>query len=332
MADSPDADGGACLVTGGAGFIGSHLAEALLAAGRRVVVLDDLSSGRLDNISRLQGDQRFRLVKADAAELAAVEAAAAGCRVIFHLAAVVGVRAAVETPVRAIRSNIACCEAALEAARRLGCRLVLASSSEVYGRGRGMPLREEDGASPGSPETPRWSYAAGKLACEYMAMAYFRQYGVEVSIARLFNVIGPRQSGRYGMVVPRFVRQALRGEPLTVFGDGSQRRCFCDVRDAIRALIGMAESPAAAGGIYNVGGTEEISILELAGRIKELARSRSDIALIPYAEVYGEAFEDVPRRVPDISRIGRLLGWRPEIPLDETLAATVEFERSTAGA
>ncbi|MCX7803972.1 MAG: NAD-dependent epimerase/dehydratase family protein, partial [Planctomycetota bacterium] len=216
MTDLSAANGGACLVTGGAGFIGSHLAGALLASGRRVVALDDLSSGRIENISHLQSDPRFRFVRADAEDRKVIEDAGAGCRIIFHLAAVVGVRAAIETPARAIMSNIACCEAALEAARRLGCRVVLASSSEVYGRGRGVPLREEDGAAPGPPEIPRWSYAAGKLACEYMAMAYFRQYGVEVAIARLFNVIGPRQSDRYGMVVPTLVRQALRGEPMTV--------------------------------------------------------------------------------------------------------------------
>lgn len=316
-----------CLITGGAGFIGSHLAEALLAAGHTVRVIDNLSTGRWENVAHLRGHLNFQFERAAIEDKAVLDRLAAETRVIFHLAAAVGVKLIVEQPVRTIETNIMAAEHVLKAAQRNRCRTIIASSSEVYGKGSKVPFSEEDDVLLGATSKPRWAYAASKMVDEFLGLAYFSEYGVEIVSARLFNTVGPRQSGRYGMAVPRLVRQALRGKPLTVYGDGTQTRCFCDVRDVVRALTGLAAHEEAPGRIFNVGTTEEISIRSLAEKILELTKSPSKIRFVPFQEAYAPGFEDMQRRVPDIARIQKLLAWQPAYSLDETLAAIIEYER-----
>ena len=319
-----------CLITGGAGFIGSHLADALLAQGHTVLVLDNLSTGRRENIAHLVGHPKFRFACAPVEESVVLDRLAAESRVIFHLAAAVGVKLIVERPVHTIKTNIRGTELVLDAACRYGCRVVLASSSEVYGKGTKVPFSEDDDVLLGPTTKSRWAYAASKMIDEHLALAFAAERGLEVVCARLFNTVGPRQSGQYGMVVPRLVRQAVRGEPLTVYGDGRQSRCFCDVRDVVRALIGLAGRAEAAGRVFNVGSTEEISILGLAQRILKLSRSASPIRLVPFQEAYAPGFEDMQRRVPDITRIHELLRWRPRHRLEATLKAVLAHERQAA--
>jgi UDP-glucose 4-epimerase len=318
------------LITGGAGFIGSHLAERLLAAGHTVLAIDDLSTGSLGNVELLQGDPRFQLVTADICDTAVLGRLARQSDVIVHLAAAVGVKLIVEHPVRTIETNVLGTQALLEAGLRHGCRVLLASSSEVYGKGTSLPFGEEDDVLLGPTSRSRWSYAASKMVDEFLALAYQHERGLPVVPFRLFNTIGPRQTGQYGMVVPRLMRQALRGEPLTVYGDGSQCRCFCDVRDVVEAIVGLAAHPDAAGRVYNIGSTEEISIYQLAERVLEVTGSASPIVRIPYDEAYAPGFEDMQRRIPDITRIGALLGWRPRRSLSETLAAVRDTLRATS--
>ena len=319
-----------CLITGGAGFIGSHLADALLAQGHTVLVLDNLSTGRRENIAHLVGHPKFRFACAPVEESVVLDRLAAESRVIFHLAAAVGVKLIVERPVHTIKTNIRGTELVLDAACRYGCRVVLASSSEVYGKGTKVPFSEDDDVLLGPTTKSRWAHAASKMIDEHLALAFAAERGLEVVCARLFNTVGPRQSGQYGMVVPRLVRQAVRGEPLTVYGDGRQSRCFCDVRDVVRALIGLAGRAEAAGRVFNVGSTEEISILGLAQRILKLSRSASPISLVPFQEAYAPGFEDMQRRVPDITRIHELLRWRPRHRLEATLKAVLAHERQAA--
>lgn len=307
------------LITGGAGFIGSHLSEALLAAGKQVSVLDDLSTGRFENIAHLVGRPGFSFAIDSITNQMVLDRLASECQVIIHLAAAVGVQLIVEHPVHTIETNIMGTEAVLQAASRYKAKVLIASTSEVYGKGIRVPFREEDDVVLGPTNKSRWSYAASKMVDEFLALAYHQSRGLPVVIARLFNTVGPRQTGRYGMVIPRFVKQALAGDPITVFGDGRQSRCFCDVSDTVRALVDLASHPQAIGRVFNVGSTDEVAILDLAERVKGITGSDSAIQLIPYDQAYAPGFEDMRRRVPDISRIHALTGWRPQRTLDEIL-------------
>lgn len=314
------------LITGGAGFIGSHLSELLLAAGHRVVALDDISTGQVSNVAHLQSNLNFQLVRANIRDEIVLDRLASQANVIFHLAAAVGVQLIVNRPVHTIETNIMGTEAVLKAALRYNCRVLIASTSEVYGKGSKIPFSEDDDVLLGPSSKSRWSYAASKMVDEFLALAYEREHGLQVVPFRLFNTVGPRQTGQYGMVIPRFVRQALRGDAITVYSDGSQSRCFCDVRDVVRALAGLAQHPESPGRVYNIGGTDEISILSLAERVREIADSGSTINHIPYEDAYAPGFEDMQRRVPDTTRIQTLLGWQPSYSLNQTLEAVRDYE------
>ncbi len=316
------------LITGGAGFIGSHLAEALLARGHRVLAMDNLSTGRFENIAHLLENPNFHFARANIANEIVLDRLASEADVIVHLAAAVGVQLIVEHPVHTIETNIMGTEYVLKSALRYGCRVLIASTSEVYGKGSKLPFSEEDDVLLGATSRSRWAYAASKMVDEFLGLAYQREHGLDVVPFRLFNTVGPRQTGRYGMVIPRFVRQAINGEPITVYGDGNQRRCFCDARDAVTAIIGLSQHAKAPGRVYNIGSTEEVSIYELARRIKELTASTSEIITIPYDEAYAPGFEDMHRRIPDTSRIHALLGWAPQRSLQQILSCVVEFEQA----
>lgn len=312
------------LVTGGAGFIGSHLVAHLLRGGGSVTVLDDLSTGSFDNISPFTGHPGFRFAIDTITNETVLDRLASEADTIVHLAAAVGVKLIVEEPVRTIETNVLGTELLLRAARRYRARVVLASTSEVYGKGARVPFAEDDDLLLGPSTRSRWAYAASKLLDEFLALAHGRENGLEVVIVRLFNTVGPGQTGRYGMVLPRFVGQALAGRDLTVYGDGSQRRCFCDVRDVVPAIARLAEHPQAVGRIFNLGSEEEISIGDLAARVIRRTRSASRIELVPYGEAYGPGFEDLQRRLPDCSRVRELIGWSPTYGLDETIDAVAE--------
>ncbi|MBM3130895.1 MAG: SDR family NAD(P)-dependent oxidoreductase [Chloroflexi bacterium] len=318
-----------CLITGGAGFIGSHLAELFLARGARVSVIDNLSTGRVANIAHLLDNPNFHFARADITDEVVLDRLASQCDLIVHLAAAVGVKLIVEHPVHTIETNVMGTEAVLKAALRYRCRVLIASTSEVYGKGSRIPFREDDDVLLGATRHSRWAYAASKMVDEFLGLAYQREYDLPVTLFRLFNTVGPRQTGRYGMVIPRLVKQALRNEPLTVYGDGTQRRCFCDVRDAIRAIAGLAEHPEVSGQVFNIGGTEETTIQGLAERVLAITASSARIIHIPYSEAYAPGFEDMLRRVPDITRVGALIGWSPSITLDETLASVRDHFRSS---
>ncbi len=318
------------LITGGAGFIGSHLSEALVDAGHRVVAIDDLSTGRIENLAALRAHPNFHFVRAAIEDDVVLDRLTSEADVIVHLAAAVGVMLIVEQPVHTIETNVGGTERVLQAARRYGCRVLIASTSEVYGKGSRLPFGEDDDVVLGATSRSRWAYAASKMVDEFLGLAYGREYELPVVIVRLFNTVGPRQTGRYGMVIPRFVRQAHCGEPITVYGDGTQSRCFCDVADVVRALIGLAEHPDAPGQVINVGGTDRISIGALAERIRDVVGSRSEIVRIPYENAYAPGFEDMAHREPDIGRIRGLLGWQPRIPLDEILRRICDDVRDHA--
>jgi UDP-glucose 4-epimerase len=307
------------LITGGAGFIGSHLAEKLLDSGMEVSVLDDLSTGRFANIQHLVGRPGFSFAIDSITNATVLDRLASESDAIVHLAAAVGVKLVVEKPVHTIETNIMGAEAVLKAAARYRCRVIMASTSEVYGKGVRVPFSEEDDVVLGPTSRNRWAYAASKMVDEFLALAYFQKHDLPVVVARLFNTVGPRQIGRYGMVVPRFVRQALASEPITVYGDGSQSRCFCDVSDTVRALVTLLTHPQAVGQVFNVGSTEEVTILELAQRVKSVTGSDSPISFVPYDEAYAPGFEDMQRRVPDTTRIRSLTGWQPRHDLDSIL-------------
>jgi UDP-glucose 4-epimerase len=316
-----------CLITGGAGFIGSHLAEALLAAHHKVLVLDNLSTGRWENIAHLTANPRFSFARATVEEKVVLDRMASECQVIFHLAAAVGVKLIVEHPVHTIETNIRGTERVLDAALRYRCRTIVASTSEVYGKGSKVPFSEEDDVLLGPTSKSRWAYAASKMVDEFLSMAYVKEYRADIVCARFFNTVGPRQTGQYGMVVPRLIQQALRGEPLTVYGDGKQSRCFCDVRDVVAAVLGLAASDQANGRVFNIGSPEEVTILSLAERILKLTGSKSEIKFVPFSEAYAPGFEDMQRRVPDLTRINQLLGWKPTRNLDQILSSIIEHER-----
>jgi len=315
------------LITGGAGFIGSHLCELLLGQGHRVVAIDNMATGRLENIAHLRPLPHFQLVRETIQNAQVLDRLTSESDVVVHLAAAVGVQLIVDDPVHTIETNINGTEAVLAAALRYGCKVLIASTSEVYGKGVRVPFREDDDRVIGPTTRSRWAYATSKAVDEFLGLAYHRQFGLPVVIARLFNTVGPRQTGRYGMVVPRLVRQALRGEPLTVYGDGAQSRCFSDVLDVTRAVAQLAEHPRAVGDVFNVGATHEISIRALAERIVSLADSASEIAMVPYDEAYGPGFEDMARRVPSIEKIAALIGFAPQFSLDDTLRRVIDYER-----
>jgi UDP-glucose 4-epimerase len=316
------------LVTGGAGFIGSHLAEALLARGDAVTVIDDLSTGRLENILALKSNPRFRFAIETITNETVMDRLVSECDVIVHLAAAVGVKLIVTDPVRTIETNVMGTEEVLRVARRYRRHVVLASTSEVYGKNEKVPFAEEDDSVFGSTTRSRWAYATSKALDEFLGLAYHRSLGLPVLVARFFNTVGPRQRSRYGMVIPRFVRQALSGEPITVYGDGKQTRCFCNVRDVVAAVLGLVDSPQAVGQVYNIGSQEEISIRDLAERVRGLAGSASAIVYVPYDQAYAQGFEDMQRRVPDIAKIRAATGWVPRIPLDETIREVIAFCRA----
>jgi UDP-glucose 4-epimerase len=315
------------LITGGAGFIGSHLAEALLNYGHHVTIIDNLSTGRFENIAHLIDQPRFRFAIDTITNEIVLDRLASECDVIFHLAAAVGVRLIVERPVHTIETNVKGTEAVLRAAQRYRAKVLLASTSEVYGKGNRVPFNEMDDVVLGPTIRSRWSYAASKLVDEFLSLAYHREKALPVIIMRLFNTVGPRQTGRYGMVIPRFVGQAIGGNPLTIFGDGLQTRCFLHVRDAVEAIIALERTPKAIGNVFNIGSTEEVSILDLAKNILAMVDGSDQFPghndprfkFIPYDEAYSEGFEDMRRRVPDISKISRYTTWERKHSLQDIL-------------
>ena len=317
------------LITGGAGFIGSHLAKALLSRGNGVTILDDLSTGSITNIRPLRDESRFSYIIDTCHDSRVVAELVDEADFIFHLAAAVGVQLIVDNPVRTIETNVHTTEIVLRQASKKQRPVFIASTSEVYGKSAAIPFREDGDIVMGATTRGRWAYACSKAIDEFLAIAYHRERGLPVVVGRMFNTVGPGQTGRYGMVVPNFVRQALAGQPITVFGTGEQRRCFCHVRDVVRAMAAISEREDIFGEIFNIGSTEEVSILELANRVKEACRSDSEIELIPYEEAYGEGFEDMRRRIPDILKIRERLGWEPSATLDETLVDVIEHMRQT---
>ena len=315
------------LITGGAGFIGSHLAEALLAGGHKVSVIDDLSTGAMDNIAHLKADQGFEYVIDTILNAPLLAELVDRADVVFHLAAAVGVRLIVDSPVRTITTNIGGTEAVLVQAAKKSKKVILASTSEVYGKANKVPFSEGDDLVMGPTTKGRWSYAASKAVDEFLGLAYYKEKGLPVVVVRLFNTVGPRQTGRYGMVLPTFVRQALAGEPLTVFDDGCQSRCFSFVGDVVKALVELSLLDRAPGQVYNVGSDQEISILELAELVKEMAGADSPIRMIPYDEAYEEGFEDMRRRVPDLSKIKAAIGYQPGTDIRGIISSVIEFEK-----
>jgi UDP-glucose 4-epimerase len=313
------------LITGGAGFVGSHLAEHLLGQGHEVLVLDDLSTGSIDNIAHLKGRTGFDYTIDSVSNGPVVAELIDRSDVVFHLAAAVGVKLIVEQPVHTIETNVHGTEVVLKHASKKKKLVFIASTSEVYGKSADVPFREDADVVLGASAKHRWAYACSKLIDEFLALAYWKERRLPVVIVRLFNTVGPRQTGQYGMVLPNFVRQALTGEPITVFGDGTQSRSFTYVGDVVDALAKLAVDPRAIGQVFNVGNTEEITIGDLAQRVKVLTASRSSIRFIPYDEAYEAGFEDMPRRVPDIAKVRALIGFEPRVPLDDIIRRVAEY-------
>lgn len=318
------------LVTGGAGFIGSHLASALLNAGYQVTIIDDLSTGSMDNIADLKAEPRFRYCIDSIFNRSLMAELVDEASVVFHLAAAVGVRRIVEFPVRTIETNVRGSEIVLELAAKKSKRLLIASTSEVYGKATKIPFSETDDLVFGSTYNSRWSYACSKAIDEFLALAYHREKALPVTILRLFNTSGPRQTGRYGMVLPTFVRQALSNDAMVVFGNGEQSRCFTHVNDVVRAMIDCATKTDCAGEIFNLGNTEEVTMNELAAKVKSATHSTSPIVHVPYSEAYGKGFEDMQRRLPDISKARTWFGYAPKYVLDDIIASVVDYERQQA--
>jgi UDP-glucose 4-epimerase len=317
------------LITGGAGFVGSHLSEALLARGDTVFVLDNLSTGSIDNIEHLKADRRFHYVVDSMMNEPVVAELIDRADVVFHLAAAVGVRLIVESPVNTIETNVHGTEMVLKHANKKKKKVLVASTSEVYGKSDTVPFREDADLVLGPTSKGRWSYACSKAIDEFLALAYWKEKHLPVVVFRLFNTVGPRQTGRYGMVIPNFVKQALLAHPLTVFGDGTQSRCFTYISDVVDALIKLAEHEGAVGQVFNIGnGSEEVTIHDLARRVKERTASKSEIVLVPYDKAYEEGFEDMPRRLPDTSKLRALIGYEPRVHLDEILDRVIEYFRS----
>jgi len=320
------------LITGGAGFIGSHLAERCLERGDSVCVVDDLSTGSMENIQHLKGRPRFQYEVASVTNEPLIAELVDFADVVYHLAAAVGVRLIIESPVRALELNVRGTEVVLTMAAKKRKTVLLTSTSEVYGKREQVPFRESDDLVLGSSDLGRWSYACSKALDEFLALAYYREKKLPVVVVRLFNTVGPRQTGRYGMVLPTLVEQALAGADITVFGTGQQRRCFCHVHDAVTALVELAEHTGAAGQIFNVGSDEEVTILALAERIKAATGSSSRVACIPYQDAYAPGFEDMQRRVPDLSKVRALIGYRPTINLDGIISSVVVYCRERPAA
>ena len=313
------------LITGGAGFIGSHLADAYLQRGDEVFVIDDLSTGSIENIRHLKDHPRFHYTIENVHNQPVTAELVDQCDVIFHLAAAVGVKLIVESPVRTIETNVHGTEVVLSLANKKKKKVLIASTSEVYGLSNEVPFREDGNLVMGATTKGRWSYACSKAIDEFLALAYWREKKLPTIVVRLFNTVGPRQTGQYGMVIPTFVKQALAGRPITVYGDGEQSRCFCYVGDVVGALMGLMDEPKAVGEVFNVGSNQEITIVELAKKVIELTKSDSEITFTPYDEAYEEGFEDMPRRIPDISKVNRLVGFRPEMNLEGILRTVIDF-------
>ena len=311
------------LVTGGAGFIGSHLSEELLRLGHEVWALDDLSTGRVENLRTFERNPRFRFLEGNVMDGPLVHGLVAQCDRVYHLAAAVGVKYVLENPLRSLLTNIRGTEIVLEACSAHSRKVMITSSSEVYGKGVSVPFSEDDDRLMGPTHKLRWSYAAGKAVDECLAQAYYQQHRLPVVIVRCFNTCGPRQSGAYGMVIPNMVQRALRNEPILVFGDGQQSRCFSSVQDVVRGALLLMDKADAEGEVFNLGSDEETSVLELAQRIKRACHSDSAIEFVPYEQVYGQSFEDMRRRVPDLRKIRRFTGYRPQILLDRLLESTI---------
>jgi nucleoside-diphosphate-sugar epimerase len=316
------------LITGGAGFIGSHLADELLERGDQVHVLDDLSTGSIDNLRHLKGKPGFEYTIDSAANAPIVAELVDSADVVFHLAAAVGVQLIVESPVRTIETNVHCTEVVLAQASKKKKPVFIASSSEVYGKSADLPYREDGDLTLGATIKGRWSYACSKAIDEFLAIAHWKERKLPTVIGRLFNTVGPRQTGRYGMVIPNFVAQALAGRPLTVYGDGTQRRCFCHVADVVRALADLMRREDVYGEVFNIGAESEIEIRKLAERVVELTGSSSEITLVPYDVAYEEGFEDMHRRLPDTTKIRERIGWQPTKSLDEMLADVIDEHRA----
>jgi len=315
------------LITGGAGFIGSHLADAYLERGDEVLVIDDLSTGTIDNIQHLKSNPRFHYTIDSVHNQPVTAELVDQSDIVIHLAAAVGVKLIVESPVRTIETNVHGTEVVLALANKKQKRVMIASTSEVYGLSADVPFREDGNLVMGATTKGRWSYACSKAIDEFLALAYWREKKLPTTIVRLFNTVGPRQTGRYGMVIPTFVKQALAGRPITVYGDGKQTRCFGYVGDVVGALIKVMDHADSVGQVFNIGSTEEISILKLAEKVKELTESDSDIVFVPYDEAYEEGFEDMPRRVPDTSKINELVGFKPQMTLKGILQSVINFHR-----
>jgi UDP-glucose 4-epimerase len=320
------------LITGGAGFIGSHLAEAHIKRGDEVYIIDDLSTGSMENVGRIKELSKFQYYLDSVTNHHLMAELVDLCDAVYHLAAAVGVRLIVESPVKTMETNIRGTEVVLHHAAKKRKRVLITSSSEVYGKRDRVPFSEDDDLVMGATDKGRWSYACSKAIDEFLAIAYWKEKKVPTVIARLFNTVGPRQTGRYGMVIPNFVRQALKGEEITVYGDGSQSRCFSHVSDVVGALIRLTESPKAVGEVYNIGSDREVTVLELAERVKSLTGSDSKIVFVPYDQAYEEGFEDMPRRVPDLSKIHKLIDYQPTFDLDEILESVIDYHRSELAA
>jgi UDP-glucose 4-epimerase len=316
------------LITGGAGFIGSHLSDLLISEGHKVHVLDDLSTGAMANIRHLKGDPDFEYTIGSADNHTVIAELVDDADIVVHLAAAVGVSLVVDSPVRAIETNVHCTEVVLKHANKKKKPVLIASTSEVYGKSQALPFKEDGDMQMGATDKGRWAYACSKAIDEFLAMAYWRERGLPTIVVRLFNTVGPRQTGRYGMVVPRLVSQALASEPLTVYGTGRQTRCFCHVTDVVEALYALMNDESAYGNVYNVGATTEVSIIDLAQRVIELTGSKPDVSLIPYSEAYGEGFEDMYRRVPDTTKLRTLIGWHPTRSLDEIILDVLAYQQS----
>jgi UDP-glucose 4-epimerase len=317
------------LITGGAGFIGSHLSELLLESGHEVWALDDLSTGSERNVAHLRSRNDFHLIVESVLSPAVVNELVHKCDVVYHLAAAVGVRLIVEQPVRTLVTNIQGTETVLEYCNRFGKRVLIASTSEVYGDRQELETLSEDGRRVYGPTTARrWAYAESKALDEFLALAYHQERGLDCVVARLFNTVGPRQSGQYGMVIPNFVQRALANQPIEIHGDGTQSRCFCHVQDTIRALHDLMENDATAGQIYNVGSQERIRILDLAEKIRAATGSSSELVFVPYDEVYGQGIEDMLHRIPSTEKVAAAIGWSPTYSLDQIVADVVEDART----
>jgi len=320
------------LVTGGAGFIGSHVVDCLLQQGHEVIALDDLSTGSLRNIRHLQDNPSFRFSEASVLDARQVDAEVAQADVVYHLAAAVGVQLIVDKPLQSLLTNIKGTENVLDSAQRHRAKILLASTSEIYGKSQNGPFKEDDDRLLGSPRKLRWSYSTSKAVDEILAYVYYKELGLPTVVVRLFNTVGPRQVGSYGMVVPRFIRQALRGEPLTIYGDGKQSRSFTSVFDVVGAMTRLMEAPAAEGEVFNVAGRSEITIADLARLIIERAESSSTVVHVPFEEVYGEGFEDMTRRAADTTKLEAVTGYRCNTTLVEIVDQMIDFARETVSA